>query len=256
MIRKILVTNPLFALSVLALTSCGGGGSDSPKDNAVTICPRVINGQSCSPAGSPIVKIVITSPKGVQSLCSGTVISANKVLTAAHCFAFSNIASIDVESDTSSFSVNKFYIHPNLSQSGNALFNDVAIVQTKQSMNLSTLPILLSQTVSGGDKIGITGFGIDENGDLGSLKGGTMIVKDVTINHVSSQFDGKDSNTCNGDSGGPATFTIGDAVAIIGLTSTGIKTDCSTGDVTLFTNLQSQTVLDFITSIEPDIGTL
>ncbi|MDZ4787206.1 MAG: trypsin-like serine protease [bacterium] len=241
---------------VSVLFSCGGGGSDAVSDNAVTICPRIINGESCSGIGSPIVEIEITSANGTVSLCSGSVITSNQVLTAAHCFAFTKVVKVDVVSDTTKFSVSKFSFHPDLGQSGNALFNDVAIVQTRKSLNLPTLPLVLSQTVEKGDQIGINGYGLDAEGNLGNLKGGSMTVSNITVNHVEAAFDGDGSNTCNGDSGGPATLTIGNTVGIVGLTSTGLNPKCQAGDVTLFTNTQSQSVLDYITSIAPDIATL
>lgn len=255
---KILIIAPLFFI----LSACGGGSSsDSSANNPVTICPRsfdarIINGQSCEAAGSPIVRLNVVSAKGVLSICSGSVVSSNKVLTAAHCFLIGNVASVSVENDQSVFPANKVFVHPEFAIGETALFNDVAIVQTTRSMNLPTMPILLSQDIKKGQKIGINGFGIDNSGEIGILKGGTMQISSVTTNHIGANFNGKDSNTCNGDSGGPATFTINNRPSVIGITSSGIKTDCSKGDVTLFTNIQSQNVLDFITSIVPEIGTL
>jgi len=252
-----MVQRLLLIITVLALNACSGGGSGSSNtNNEVTICPRVINGQSCDDSGSPIVEIVSLSADGKESLCSGTAISADKVLTAAHCFAFTTIVKAVVKAGDNVVSVKKIFIHPGLAQTKNALFNDVAIIQTSKAHRAPTLPILLSQSVNSGDTVGINGYGLDEAGHLGALKGGSMKVNSVTVNHISATFNGGGSNTCNGDSGGPATETTAQGVGLVGLTSTGIKTDCGPGDVTLFTNLQSSDVLDFITSIVPDVGTI
>lgn len=248
--------NILAFVSFIAL-GCGGGGSgDSDSHTAVTVCPRVINGEACTPSGSPILKLLISSVGGVQSLCSGTAISSNTVLTAAHCFLTTNVLSVVVDTGSKFVNVSTINVHPSVQVSNNAIFNDVAIVVTNKSLDTPTLPIVLSQTVESGDLIGINGFGIDETGFPGIFKGGTMKVSKVTVNHIGAIFDGTLSNTCNGDSGGPATLTLPSGVGVIGLTSSGLKPDCSSGDETLFTNLQSQSVLDFITSIVPEVGTI
>jgi secreted trypsin-like serine protease len=245
------------ALAVLLTsTGCGGGGSDANNNLEATVCPRVINGENCDPLGSPIVELNITSPKGAVSLCSGTVISSTKVLTAAHCFLTSNVASIVINNGRADINAVSYSIHPGVKVESNSIINDVAIVQAGSPINSPTLPILIGTTPQVGDMIGINGFGLDENGDLGTLKGGTMKISNVTANHVFAKYDGKLSNTCNGDSGGPATYTINGTVSVIGITSSGIKTDCSEGDETLFTNIQSSSVLDYLTAVAPEISIL
>lgn len=245
----------LTIIAIFAL-GCGGGGGDSDSHTAVTICPRVINGETCTPSGSPIVKLLISSVGGIQALCSGTAISSTMVLTAAHCFLTTNVLSVVVDTGDNFVNAKAINVHPNIQVNKNAIFNDVAIVETERPLGTPTLPIVLSQTVEPGDLIGINGYGIDESGIPGVFKGGTMKVSKVTVNHVGAIFDGSLSNTCNGDSGGPATLTLPAGVGIIGLTSSGLKTDCSSGDETLFTNLQSQSVLDFVTSLVPEVGTI
>lgn len=248
-IKSLLIT------SLLISVGCGGSGGSNSHVEA-TICPRVINGETCDPVGSPIVELNIISPKGAVSLCSGTVISSTKILTAAHCFLATNVSAIVVNNGTSLIDAVAYSIHPDVRVETNSIINDVAIVQTGSAINSPTLPILIGTSPQVGDTIGINGFGLDENGELGTLRGGTMKISNVTPNHVFAQYDGELSNTCNGDSGGPATYTINGAVAVIGITSTGVKTDCSEGDESLFTNIQSSSVLDYLSNVAPEIGIL
>lgn len=84
-----------------------------------------------------------------------------------------------------------------------------------------------------------------------------MEVAMVTGNHIFARFD-ELSNTCNGDSGGPATYTVVDpngavsAVGVVGITSTGTVQNCAPGDLSLFTNLQHPDILSFIAEVVPE----
>jgi len=241
-------------ISALSISSCGGGGSDDNSGNTeVTVCPRIINGQSCDPAGSPIVKLSINPDQGPNSLCSGTVVTPYKVLTAAHCFILFNSGTISIDNGLSVIQASGHSVHPDVRFESNSILNDVAIVTTNTPINSPSLPISLSIAPESGDIIGINGYGLDEDATLGLLQGGTMRVTRISPNHVTAAYDGSLSNTCNGDSGGPATTTRNGEVAIVGITSSGIKTDCSEGDETLFTNIQSSSVLDYLADVAPEI---
>lgn len=250
-----IATKITFAAFLIGLAACGGGGDDSG-NKEVTICPRVINGETCEESGSPIVELNIITNKGKTSLCSGTVVSPTKVLTAAHCFLSISVNSVIVNAGGTFHEAVAYSIHPNVAVSSNAIINDVAIVQTETAINAPTLPILLGTTPQIGDMIGINGYGLDESDNLGVLRGGKMKITNVTTNHVIAAYTGELSNTCNGDSGGPATYTKNGKVAVIGITSSGIKTDCSAGDETLFTNIQSRSILDYLADVAPEIGVL
>lgn len=243
---------------------CGGGSSElkiKTPDTVMTFSnQKIINGTPVIRSDSPqIVKINLTFPDGTQGLCSGTVIGDNDILTAGHCFA-SGVQSANIErSDGSTVALSSVIIHGGYRVSGevNAIFNDVAIAKSVTGLGLPALGIVVSKTVTSEDTIGIWGYGLDENQLVGTLKMGSMQVNNVTENHIFSIFN-ELSNTCNGDSGGPATLALNDetgavsSVGVVGIVSSGSLTDCGSGDLSLFTNVQSEELQEFILRYVPE----
>ena len=261
----------LFLILVLAsFISCSGGGGDdgSPNDGPdPNVClslqginTKVINGDLCTNPNSPVVRLDLLNANGQGSICTGSVIGARQVLTAAHCFVIDEVISGTVTTPNGQIQINTVFIHPGVGTDGVnlALFNDVAVAVTDRDLNLQHLGIVVSKQVEVGDQISIQGFGLDENGDFGEAKGGVMVVSDVTDNHIFAFFNGDGQNSCNGDSGGPAllTFLDGDVerVSIVGVVSSGNPaTGCGEGDVTLFANLQNPEIYGFIQDVVPGV---
>ena len=249
-------------VTIFLLISCGGGGGEgesaTPSNNAcsdIGLGTRIINGTQCSVGSSPVVRVVALNGFGdIIGFCSGTAVTQNDIVTAAHCFprSTSAVAAVagatlfDGESVTVPFA--NVIIHPQYASLGTssalAAFNDVAIVPLPRNLNVNTMPVLVSRDVQAGDITSIFGYGQDENGnfDEDTLLSGQMQVFQVTNDHIQANFDGIGSNTCSGDSGGPLTLNS----ALVGVTSTGINADCLEGDESLFTNLQASKVLDFL----------
>ena len=102
--------------------------------------------------------------------------------------------------------INTVSVHPQAASGGNnALFlNDVAIIQLAESVSHPTLPLALSEDTKAGDRFSIFGFGLDEKGGRDVLRSGEAEVSSVTDQHIISNFNGEGSNSCSGDSGGPA----------------------------------------------------
>jgi len=256
----------VLAFAFLAV-ACSGGGDSSGGDGdlgdasfclGLPLGEKIINGSQCSNSQSPIVRIDLLGRNGNSAICTGNVIASNKIVTAAHCFLFFPVESASVNLGDSSIAVTEINLHPGVGTDGTnlALFNDVAVISTRRSLGRPTIPIVVSQDIEQGDAIGVQGFGLDESGEFGSSRGGAMLVSAVSENHIFAAFEGEGSNPCNGDSGGPATFTLADgSVGIVGVVSSGNpETECFEGDVTLFTNLQTQSVLDFVLGLVPEAG--
>ena len=194
-------------LILLSLASCGGGSGEglesSDPTNAVTRClgstersteqgsnSRIINGELCTNGDSPIVEVLLVEDSGAGGLCSGTVIAANKVLTAAHCFLELDVADTFIRTQAGIFVAESTVVHPQAQITPSAIFNDVAVITTAQNLNLPAVPLYVSQEIQPGQTIGITGFGITENDVVGELNGGLMLVTSVSPNHIFADKQG------------------------------------------------------------------
>lgn len=159
---------------------------------------------------------------GIQSvygtkmdICTGILLNATTVLTAAHCFDNINFAtitmfkSLDMNKDRRQqmrIFAHQIVLHPNYLAS-NKVSSDFAIVKLNQIFSGSDslhYPRLLADAK--GDHYGLYGYGFDENNQHGVLKlvfkTKAEIVPSNSEEFVSfSQQNGQ--GICNGDSGGP-----------------------------------------------------
>ncbi len=265
-------------LLLISCTSDSGGDDDSSDNNndnelSTNACgslglttrsntTRIINGTACNENNSPVVELVLTLPDGREGTCTGNMLTSTEVLTAAHCFFESPVRVVVTASGVSEVAT-RVISHPQVSVDLSGLVNnDVAIVRLANPVGLPTLPIVLSRSVKSGDEIKIFGYGITEDQNLsnnttGTLRSGEMSVSGVDSNFVSAGFNGKDgSNTCSGDSGGPALLEFDNRIGLVGTLSTGAIAACTAGDTSRFTNLQTQSVLQFITANVPGVGVI
>lgn len=258
--------------SLLAFGGCTNGGGDDRSGGdgsgnvteignactAIGLNPRIINGDQCvSEQSSPVVRILFALSGGRQALCSGSMLTSRHVLTAAHCFASSPLAAA-VQIGNRQIPVTDVEVHPNFRQGPTsfdvvASFDDVAIMTLGEDAGVPTLPVLISREIDSGDPIAIYGYGLDENKGLGVLRGGKMTLNDVTADHFTSNFNGTESDTCEGDSGGPAVVNTETGLAIVGVTSSGTVQSCTPGDLAIFANAQSGSIISFIQDNVPGV---
>lgn len=211
----------------------------------------IINGTEVSEIDSPVVLVLQKSGNG-YFICTGSVIASREILTAAHC-VIKSAKSMGIIVAGKFVGVKRVRIHPGYSHKKNGmLYNDVAILKLKKHIDAPRLNLLVSQMPPPQTHVSIIGYGLDEFGDYGVLKGGITTVFEVVTNFLVTEFGSySESNTCQGDSGGPAIYTYIDQnnqshSGIIGITSTGTEYDCGIGDNTFYTNIQNSTVLEFI----------
>jgi secreted trypsin-like serine protease len=257
---------PLWIVCLALLASCGGGGNtdNTGKCSALELTDiaataKIVNGTPCSGLSiSPVVAVLKNLPDGKTGLCSGTMLSPNKVLTAAHCLE--GATSIDILFNIAGdnfvyVTASSWNIHPEFTGfSGGDIRNDIGIVHTPVSLPVPNLPILTSRAPKAGDKASIFGYGATSGGASidGKLRSGAMTLSSVDSNTIFARYEASASNVCSGDSGGPLLLQVGNQQSIIGTTSYGTRVDCSVGEISAFMNLQSPSAQSFIRSVAPD----
>jgi len=252
MLRQIII------LLLLCTVGCTKGGAGGSSDGACSnlIGAKVTNGEGCERESSnPVVLIVIAGAQGEpQGICSGTLISSTKILTAAHC-----LASVDgayfINVNGNIFPAASAVEHERYDGAVGNPF-DVAILTLAAPQPVIPEPVLISRSVPIGEKVTVFGYGRDEDGESAtdkgadSLKAGRMEVTDYTGGLIKAEFDETGSSACNGDSGGPAVFEDDGVSGIVGIVSIGTVGNCLEGTEVFFTDVQL--VVDFIMKHAPD----
>jgi secreted trypsin-like serine protease len=256
----------LIIIGAVLLASCGSDGEadNTGKCNALeltdaTAAAKIANGTPCGGLGkSPVVVVLKNLPDGRTGLCSGTMLSPNKVLTAAHCLEGASSIDILFGTNTDKFSfvtASSWNIHPAFTRNANGtLVNDVGIVHSPASLPVPNLPILTSSAPQVGKKVSIFGYGVTTGtaDDYGTLRAGAMTIAGVDGSNIYASFEASTSNVCSGDSGGPMLLQVGSQQTIVGTTSYGNSVNCSVGEVSVFMNLQSPDIQSFIRNVAPD----
>lgn len=260
----------LFKWSGLALVTsflvvaCGGGSDDDeglvlPEASAlcgsVGLQPKIFNGANCAPPErSPVILLLALGGDGQTRSCSGVLLTPTRVLTAAHC----------MPSDTKQMAAalwqtngkyrlvyaSTWVAHPAFTGDKSGFRNDAGVVTLKSGLPNPTMPLLVSSPSQTGDEVFISGWGMPER----QLAVGYARITKVNDIHVGYVYNGQASNTCTGDSGGPAYRAAGGRQGVVGLTSSGTADVCGEGDNSLYTNIQTPLMLNFIRAQAPGAG--
>jgi secreted trypsin-like serine protease len=245
-----------------------GGGSGG--DRAT---PRIVGGTVLpSTADAPYTVAIQTQFGDGTGGCSGTILDAVHVLTAAHCVVEDNgtratpdpVAVAAGTPDVTSTAgvatgavgrVATIRVHPRHKAGG--FFDDVAVLTLSAPLPLTpgrieALPMAPSGTlVSPGRSVRITGFGITGpgNDDFGTLR--AVDVRSVIggrscSNTAPGAFlctQGSSKGACSGDSGGNATIGPAGARKVIGVTDIA---DSNCRGLNFFANVAAPEIRTFI----------
>ncbi len=241
-----------------SIDQCGALGLSAASASTASATAKIANGTDCTDLNkSPVVMVVKNLADGSAGICSGTMISANKVLTAAHCLE--NAVTIDVllgvEANSLAYiTSDSWQIHPNFSRSANGILgNDVGVIHVPVPLPLPSVPILVSAAPQVGQKAVVFGFGTTgAPDDYGQLRSGVMKIAAVDEGRIFADYQDGTSNVCSGDSGGPLLLQIGSQLTIGGTTSYGDSATCVVGERSVFMNLQSPIIQSFLRSAAPD----
>lgn len=250
--KSILVVAGIVGITV-GVAACGGDGGS---ENETCSTLKIAGGAEC-----PVPPKAIVVVRNGRGYCSGTFITKQHVLTAAHCFP-SGAAGVTIQSQYFSFTAAKVQKHPSFNPSAVSDPNDVAIVTIGQEVAVDPVPINLSSNVSKGDSVVTYGFGLDEsdetfigrvdNGEA-ALKATTLDIIGVSDRSIESISDGS-GDTCQGDSGGSLLLTGNNSQpGVVAIVRAGPLPCQPEGGPSDNTNLQAASVLNFVKKAAPGV---
>lgn len=251
-VSRLLPTSGLTALCLLA-AGCIEEAPTTVTPGGHTVHPIFFGSAPDAPEHAAVIGIHQRSGDRISSgpFCSGTLITPEVVITAAHCLDTAKggksfrTASPDTvavyfgdgvifDDSPIVFPVSETLIHPGYDRSG--LLNDIALMRLAIPQNdITPVPHLPAELgLDNGDigaLINFAGFGVTENGTSG-VKLQVDSNLDAFGCGVAGCFGGGDTATqfsysqpdagpCSGDSGGPAFISRGGSPFVAGLTSYG-----------------------------------
>ncbi|XP_052446194.1 mast cell protease 3-like [Carassius gibelio] len=178
----------------------------------------IVNGTEAKPHSRPYM---VSIQRNQKHICGGFLVSAQFVMTAAHCFKYGDkltvvVGAHDYTKGSGRMGVKFYHIHPGYKD----LLNDIMLLQLYGEVEKSKKVKLISipkkdKDIKAKVKCSVAGWGKkNNNSDVSSAK---LMEVDVTIidNKVCQEKWGKDYSTsrmvcaggrggfCKGDSGGP-----------------------------------------------------
>ena len=259
----------LVALMFLVASACGGGpaapstttppptvpstNACSALGQAVSASTSIVNGADCPTTNSSIVLLNMKDQTGQQTgTCSGTVIAARAVLTAAHCLQ-GDVGSINVFLGSGPQQVStSFAVHPSWRASASTQY-DVAVISMPADIGRAAVPLLLSRDARVGETAIMSGWGRNDVGALSTLRAGSATITAVSAFTLQTTYTTTAGSVCQGDSGGPILIQEGGAWSVAGVISANSTLACSFGD-NFYANLRHPDISAFVLARVPDAG--
>ncbi|WP_158890940.1 S1 family peptidase [Amycolatopsis anabasis] len=222
--RLIRVVFVALAAALLGLSNLSAAGAAPPPEPSGDASPMIVGGTRANVNEYPWTVFLANSSN--FQFCGGTLVKANKVVTAAHCVSGRSPSSTRVvqgrEDKQSSAgvvaNVTKIWVHPSYSTATRGY--DVAVLTLDRNLTASTLPLAGPSDgalYAAGTQATILGWGTTSSGGSASrylLKATVPVTSDATCgkaygsSYISSAmvcagYPQGGVDTCQGDSGGP-----------------------------------------------------
>ena len=180
------------------------------------------------PLFNVMTKILFSHDDGTYGLCSGTLVHPRFVLTAAHCLVDHIDGPIDPSSiqlaSGQALSIEGVHVHPKYDPSQRFNRYDIALIEVTAASALQFAVLgKPDETASEGSKTFVAGFGrtsydaADRFPRLKKLE--AEVVKTDFSESEQLIFNGADTGTCFGDSGGPFYEQIGSTIRVLSVLS-------------------------------------
>jgi secreted trypsin-like serine protease len=220
-------------VAVAVVTVLGGCAAETAEsapgqdgENTGTTQQAITNGTDDSKDPAVVALLL-----GGKVFCTGALVTANIIVTAAHCVSPTPPDQVFFGSRPGTntgtvIAVTDSHAHPDFDE--DTLENDIALVILESKAPATPLSILTADfdDTYKGRPVRIVGFGATTGGtdesNLHKRSGETAI---DSYGDDDFRFKPGPSQTCNGDSGGPALATFGDHEVVVGITSSG-DSDC------------------------------
>ena len=274
---------PLLALAAVLVALLGPGTAFGA--SATT---SVVDGEQAARGSFPYLAFVYFREGASSEACTGTVVSSNVILTAAHCVvdeehgtlrspAGFRVITGNVEwgaSERVVSTISSLAVHPDYAWSGDyAHWADAAVLELSQPIAAPAVRLASSEAWSTGDPALIAGWGKESpaaSGPAAVLHYGTTAIQpadycgdQASHFHADGQLcvldPGGQRSACSGDSGGPL-LVVGPGSSgeplEIGIASFAVGSDCAAASPQYYTraDLISPWVAEQVALVAPPPG--
>lgn len=228
----------LFFIYAGMLLSCAPIASNLAYSNRNTTADSEnsgIIGGTVVPSTSELSKSIVLLYDNKGFICTGSIIAANVVLTAAHCVEdvseMNVIFDVKIRSGAERRLADKFIIHSSWATNQNNQFDngDIALLHYKGTTPKGYKPATLLKDKTkliNGAKVLLAGYGItdDDADDSGILRQVNVTIAKSNFGKTEIAMEQRDGRgACQGDSGGPAYINVAGKNLLFGVTSRGAE---------------------------------